>query len=185
MAKEKVVNVTEENMFALVNEISDLKQRSFYNQRLLKVPQESLKRSSLGRGTPEQASTKVGSSFQVQPYKQRYEELNEGIILKSLDQKKTYFNSILSKIKPKFKYKKRFQANMVDEDGNSLREDIDSSLVGPDQYSSRTNGRSHRRGIPLHSTTKDKKNLTHSKVSDQNQRIKKVIADIFNERNNA
>jgi len=42
-----VVTVTNENIFALANEISDLKHRSFYNQRLLKVPQERTKRGSL------------------------------------------------------------------------------------------------------------------------------------------
>ena len=34
-------------------------------------------------------------------------ELNERVVLQSLDQQKTYYNSILESVKPKFKYMKR------------------------------------------------------------------------------
>ena len=37
LKKPRVVEVTQENMYALVNEIYDLKKRSYFNQRLTKV----------------------------------------------------------------------------------------------------------------------------------------------------
>ena len=37
--KPKVVEVTDGNVFALVDEIYDMKDKSFFNQRLLKVKQ--------------------------------------------------------------------------------------------------------------------------------------------------
>ena len=46
-------------------------------------------------------------------------DLNEDIILKSMDSKKTYYNSILSEIKPKFRYKPK--NGFVDEEGYSYR----------------------------------------------------------------
>ena len=49
-------------------------------------------------------------------------ELNEGIILQSLDKKRTYYNSILSDMKPQFKFKKRHRAGQLDDDGNSYRD---------------------------------------------------------------
>ena len=48
-------------------------------------------------------------------------ELNEKIILERMDTKKTYYNSILSNMKPKFQYRPRLRQNQVDSDGNSLR----------------------------------------------------------------
>lgn len=51
-------------------------------------------------------------------------ELSEQVILESMDRKKTYYNSILSNIKPKFRSKiSRKNGNNLDEDENSIRED--------------------------------------------------------------
>jgi len=49
-------------------------------------------------------------------------ELNEKIILEKMDTKKTYYNSILSSMKPRFKYQPRLRQNQVDTEGNSLRD---------------------------------------------------------------
>jgi len=38
-------------------------------------------------------------------------ELNEKIILTKMDTKKTYYNSILASVKPKFKYRPRLRQN--------------------------------------------------------------------------
>jgi hypothetical protein len=49
-------------------------------------------------------------------------ELNEKIILERMDTKKTYYNSILSSMKPKFKYRPRLRENQAGTEGNSLRD---------------------------------------------------------------
>ena len=40
-----------------------------------------------------------------------------------MDKKRTYYNSILSNMNPRFKYKPK--KRVVDEDGNSMRDDLD------------------------------------------------------------
>lgn len=95
-------------MYALVNEVSDLKRKSFYNQRLLKVPKNNLMRHSnhlsrSGGAFNEHVSTNYDSSMAANARASSQAplaELNEGIILQSLDKKRTYYNSILSDIKP-------------------------------------------------------------------------------------
>ena len=49
--------------------------------------------------------------------------LNEQVILEKMDHRKTYYNSILSELKPKYVYKPR-RAKLND-DGHSFRESID------------------------------------------------------------
>ncbi len=69
MPKEKVIEITEDNMYALVNEVSDLKHKSFYNQRLLKVPKnnnlmrQSNQVSRSGAFNNEHVSTNYDSSM--------------------------------------------------------------------------------------------------------------------------
>lgn len=53
-------------------------------------------------------------------------DLNEKVIIKKLDTQKTYYNSILSEIKPKFRYRRRLRQHMVDSEGNSIHEDVSS-----------------------------------------------------------
>ena len=57
--------------------------------------------------------------------KMHMQDLNEHVILKSLDNKKTYYNSILSEVKPKFRYKlSRANQKNLDKLGYSMREDL-------------------------------------------------------------
>ena len=54
-------------------------------------------------------------------------DLDEHVILKSMDNKKTYYNSILSNVNPKFRYKMRGGArNKLDKSGHSIREELTS-----------------------------------------------------------
>ena len=54
-------------------------------------------------------------------------DLNEHVILKSMDNKKTYYNSILSNVQPKFRYKMRgANRNKLDKSGHSIKEDLTS-----------------------------------------------------------
>ena len=115
--KSRVIDVTQDNLNALVNEICDLKKRSYYNQRLLKVAQNGNKRRSIAAAYLENSPVRDSLpsrnpkgkdaliSRSVAPDK--LVELNERIVLQSLDQQKTYYNSILENVKPKFKYMKR------------------------------------------------------------------------------
>ena len=115
--KSRVIDVTQDNLNALVNEICDLKKRSYYNQRLLKVAQNGNKRRSIAAAYLE--NSPVRDSFPSRNPKgkdalisrsvapDKLVELNERIVLQSLDQQKTYYNSILENVKPKFKYMKR------------------------------------------------------------------------------
>ena len=50
------------------------------------------------------------------------------MILAKMDRKKTYYNSIVSQLEPKFKFKPRYRANRLDTDGNSMR-DISISIA--------------------------------------------------------
>ena len=85
-------------MYALINEIYDLKRRSFYNQRLLKVSNGDSRVNRMSVcATPQHSNRKP----------ENMADLNEHVILKSMDNKKTYYNSILSNVKPKFRYKMR------------------------------------------------------------------------------
>ena len=77
-------------MYALVNEVSDLKHKSYYNQRLLKVPKNNyLMRRSKNNSPADfyDASTNLGTSTAGPRVSQQatLTELNEGIILQSLD----------------------------------------------------------------------------------------------------
>ena len=75
------------------------------------------------------SATRYGSLTVSQP-KAPMIELNEKIILDNFDSKKTYYNSILSHMKPKFKYLKRSgRNNFLDQDGNSFRDANDLSSV--------------------------------------------------------
>ena len=57
--------------------------------------------------------------------KKHMQDLNEHVILKSMDNKKTYYNSILSDVKPKYHYKlSRANQKNLDKLGYSMREDL-------------------------------------------------------------
>ena len=57
--------------------------------------------------------------------KKHMQDLNEHLILQSMDNKKTYYNSILSDVKPKFRYKlTRANQRNLDKLGYSLCEDL-------------------------------------------------------------
>jgi len=79
-------------------------------------------------------------------------DLNEHAILKSMDMKKTYYNSILSNVQPKFKYRtRRGNQQNLDQSGNSVREDLSSFASFSNDQNSRTNnqriGQSERSNI--------------------------------------
>ena len=80
MPKERVIEVTEENMYALVNEIYDLKRKSYFNQRLLKVPTDPRHQAAF-RSSTNMTSTKQGTTPTIESKCQLLTELNESTIL--------------------------------------------------------------------------------------------------------
>lgn len=106
-----------------------------------------------------------------------------------MDKKKTYFNSIMSKIKPKFKYTKRQKGEEVDEYGASVRQDIDLSSLGvssrPTDNNSKTSGRVTAPGGLSKTAKKHKKSNSVEKLADQKHRIRGIIAEFFAEKSGA
>ena len=90
--ENRKVDLTEENALVLINELYGQKGKSYVRPGDIKVTNS---RNLLKKGLDEQK------------------------ILEKIDHKKTYYNSILSEIKPKFKYKPK--AGLLDEDGYSYR----------------------------------------------------------------
>ena len=66
LPKERVIEVTEENMYALVNEIYDLKRKSYFNQRLLKVPTDPRHQTAFRSSKDFATSTKMGTQTTIQ-----------------------------------------------------------------------------------------------------------------------
>ena len=123
--KAKVVEVNEENMYALINEIYDLQKRSYFDKRLLKV-----RKSTTNPANSKERLLKVNHTDRVMKQSnEQLEELNEQVILKQMDNKKTYYNSVMSQIKPKFsKFLRRNRDGQLDEEGKSIRMDDLSSI---------------------------------------------------------
>ena len=98
-------------MYALVNEMYDLRNRSYYNKRLLKVPEQQ-RPVTMGGDSALNARATANSTPKTNTVKKlTLQELNERVILNSMDQKKTYYNSILEHVQPRFKFKPRKRKN--------------------------------------------------------------------------
>ena len=63
-----------------------------------------------------------------------------------MDQKKTYYNSILASMQPKFKFKRRANKVRMDEDGYSYRDIDDLTSVAFSDNMNSNNYLSGRRG---------------------------------------
>ena len=167
-------------MYALVNEMYDLRNRSYFDQRLLKVsePQRPL---TIGGGTVQQSKRGMPSATpKHNTNKQPLQELNERVILNSMDKKKTYYNSILEHVQPRFKFKPRKRKNQLDEEGYSVRDDLSSVEFSygsrGDRYSS-AKGKANRNLFQ-----RAGKSQTPGTAMDEKQKVKLLVEEYFKEK---
>ena len=72
------------------------------------MPKDSIlqqSKLSAGKNDPQRAS--ITQSYFARKKNKQLVELNESVVLNNLDTRRTYFNSIMSSMQPKFKYTKR------------------------------------------------------------------------------
>ena len=100
-----------------------------------------------------------------------------------MDKKKTYYNSILEHVQPRFKFKQRKRKNQLDEEGYSVRDDLSSVEFSYGSRAASGDRWSSAKGKPGQNLFRRAgKNLTPGTAVDEKQKVKLLVDEFFKEK---